>query len=62
MTREKLDKILESMKGISYFDWQKLKMSIDSQFKVEIGQKERELSLTDTEIVVREMKHYSTTI
>ena len=46
-------KYAEALKGISYRDWQMLKVSIDRMFQGKLKELEPELKLSDTEQVGR---------
>lgn len=48
-----MEKYIEALKGISYFDWIKLREGIDSEFDRQIGESKRSLQLTDSENVKR---------
>lgn len=53
MKTENAIKYAEALKGISYRDWQMLKMSIDRMFQDKLKELEPELKLSDTEQVGR---------
>lgn len=48
MSRETL-KFIKSLEGISYSEWIKLKIAIDRSFKMQIGELERNIQLTNLE-------------
>ena len=50
---ENVIKYAEALKGISYRDWQMLKVSIDRMFQGKLKELEPELKLSDTEQVGR---------
>ena len=53
-----VDKYLDDLKGIAYFDWIKLKIEIDRMFDCQKGEFERELKLANEDKV----KNHSVTI
>ena len=46
---EYMEKYIEALKNISYFEWVKLREGIDSEFDRQIGESKRSLQLTDSE-------------
>lgn len=62
MTKQKLDYILTSLKGISYSEWKKLSMCINQYYENEACNQASQILLTDLDSVVKEYKHYSSTI
>ena len=62
MTKEQLKKIMDAMQGITYLDWEKLSLCISTVFNAEISKQANETRLTDSERVIEEYKHYSSTI
>lgn len=62
MTKEQLKKIMDAMQGITYLDWEKLSLCISTIFKAEISKQANGTRLTDSERVIEEYKHYSSTI
>lgn len=62
MDEKKMRQILEDMKGLTYLEWQKLKMSIDAVYNSEASKLNKKIQLTDTEQVIRELRNYSSTI
>ena len=46
-----MEEYIEALKGISYFEWIKLREGIDSEFDRQIGESKRSLQLTDSENV-----------
>lgn len=62
MTRESLNSILTSLKGVSYSDWKKLSMCINQHYENEARNQANKILLTDLNAVVEEFKHYSSTI
>ena len=62
MTQEQLKKIMDAMQGITYLDWEKLSLCISSIFNAEISKQANGTRLTDSERVIEEYKHYSSTI
>lgn len=53
MKTENAIKYAEALKGISYRDWQVLKVGMDRMFQSKLKELEPELKLSDTEQVVR---------
>lgn len=53
MKTESAIKYAEALKGISYRDWQMLKVGIDRMFQGKLKELEPELKLSDTEQVGR---------
>lgn len=49
----KVEKYIEALKGISYFEWIKLREGMDNEFNRLIGESKRSLQLTDSENVKR---------
>ena len=45
----KVEKYIEALKGISYFEWIKLREGMDNEFNRLIGESKRKLELTDVE-------------
>ncbi len=54
-----MEKYIEALKGISYFEWIKLREGMDKEFNRLIGESKRKLELTDVE---RVEKNYPFTI
>lgn len=48
-----MQKYIEALKGISYFEWVKLQEGINSEFEEQIGESKKNLRLTDSENVKR---------
>lgn len=48
-----MEKYIEALKGISYFEWIKLREGMDNEFNRLIGESKRSLQLTDSENVKR---------
>lgn len=48
-----MQKYIEALKGISYWEWIKLREGIDSEFEEQIGESKKNLRLTDSENVKR---------
>lgn len=48
-----MEKYIEALEGISYFEWIKLQEGIDSEFEEQIGESKRNFRLTDSENVKR---------
>lgn len=46
-----MEKYIEALKGISYFEWIKLREGMDNEFNWLIGESKRKLELTDVERV-----------
>lgn len=46
-----IDKYVESLKGISYCDWIKLKIGIDGMFEYQKGESEKKLKFADSDKV-----------
>lgn len=44
-----MDKYLDSLQGISYLEWTKLKMVIDETFRGQKSELEKRIKLADTE-------------
>lgn len=59
MNETALLRILESMKEITYSDWQKLKMCIDTYFASEASKQMNTISFAGSDQVLSEYKHYS---
>lgn len=49
MTKEKFDKYLEALNGISYLEWQKLQHVIERVFEKQRRELERSLQLSSSE-------------
>lgn len=62
MSDQKLESILKAMDGITYLEWDKLKMSIDSYFKREASKQNRDIPLTCDNQIEKEYMYYSSTI
>ena len=52
----KVEKYIEALKGISYFDWIKLREGMDAEFNRLIGESKRKLELTDVERVEKAIR------
>ena len=50
-----MEEYIEALKGISYFEWIKLREGIDSEFDRQIGESKRSLQLTDSENVKKKL-------
>ena len=48
-----MQEYIEALKGISYFEWIKLREGMDNEFNRLIGESKRSLQLTDSENVKR---------
>lgn len=46
-----MEKYIEALKDISYYDWIRLKNGIDQEFDRKIGESKKSLKLTDSENV-----------
>lgn len=46
-----MDKYIQSLKGISYSEWIKLKTAVDRSFEQKIGEFKKEIKLSDHEDV-----------
>lgn len=46
-----MEQYIEALQGISYFEWQKLEMAINSSFNGNIGELKRTIQLNDVEEV-----------
>lgn len=46
-----MEKYIEDLKGISYYDWIRLRESIDQEFNRKIDESKKNLKLTDPENV-----------
>lgn len=46
-----MEKYIEDLKGISYYDWIRLRESIDQEFNRKIDESKKSLKLTDPENV-----------
>ena len=53
----KVEKYIEALKGISYFEWIKLREGMDNEFNRLIGESKRKLELTDVERVEKLSVH-----
>ena len=51
-----MEKYIEVLKGISYFEWIKLRESMDAEFNRLIGESKRKLELTDVERVEKAIR------
>lgn len=52
-----MEKYIEALKGISYFEWIKLREGMDNEFNRLIGESKRTLELTDVERVEKLFVH-----
>ena len=52
----KVEKYIEALKGISYFEWIKLREGMDNEFNRLIGESKRTLELTDVERVEKTIR------
>lgn len=52
----KVEKYIEALKGISYFEWIKLREGMDNEFNRLIGESKRKLELTDAERVEKTIR------
>ena len=52
----KVEKYIEALKGISYFEWIKLREGMDNEFNRLIGEFKRKLELTDVERVEKTIR------
>ena len=52
----KVEKYIEALKGISYFEWIKLREGMDKEFNRLIGESKRKLELTDVERVEKTIR------
>lgn len=52
----KVEKYIEALKGISYFEWIKLREGMDNEFNRLIGESKRKLELTDVERVEKTIR------
>ena len=58
---EKENKILEyckKLEGISYHEWQRVKMVMDNYFRTKTGQLQQGLKLTDLVVLAQESRFY----
>lgn len=53
---DKVEKYIEALKGISYFEWIKLREGMDNEFNRLIGESKRKLELTDVERVEKTIR------
>lgn len=51
-----MEKYIEALKGISYFEWIKLREGMDNEFNRLIGESKRKLELTDVERVEKTIR------
>ncbi|WP_199665530.1 hypothetical protein [Dorea sp. AM58-8] len=51
-----MEKYIEALKGISYFEWIKLREGMDKEFNRLIGESKRKLELTDVERVEKTIR------
>lgn len=51
-----MKKYIEALRGISYFEWLKLREGIDAEFNRQIGESKRSLKLTDSEKVEKAIR------
>jgi len=59
MEIEKLQNILNAMKGINYLEWTKLKRHIDEYFRCEADKQNNKIPLTDLDSVIREHQRFN---
>ena len=52
----KVEKYIEALNGISYFEWIKLREGMDNEFNRLIGESKRKLELTDVERVEKTIR------
>lgn len=52
MDSKKIEEAAKALEGLSYHDWQKIKMSIDAVFAKKKGEFERELKLSSGDEIV----------
>ena len=45
---EGMEKILELLHNVNYYEWQRLKYVVDAYFEKEIGNRKKEIAITDT--------------
>lgn len=62
MEEKKILKILETMEGITYLEWMKLRMCIDNYYQSESSKQNNKIPLTGSDLIVKEYKYYSSTI
>lgn len=43
-----MEKILELLHNVNYCEWQKIKHVVDAYFEKEIGNRKKEIAITDT--------------
>lgn len=53
MNTKKIEEAAKSLEGLSYHDWQKIKMSVDAAFAKKKGEFERELKLSSGDEIVK---------
>ncbi|WP_289684488.1 hypothetical protein [Faecalibaculum rodentium] len=59
MTEEKLNQVLDAVKGLSYRDWEKIRFGIDRVFEQKILQQRNELCLEDPgDVIAKIASHY----
>lgn len=51
-----MEKYIEALKGISYFEWIKLREGMDAEFNRLTGEFKRKLELTDVERVEKAIR------
>lgn len=56
MEKEKLQQILETMQGVTYFDWQKIKHAIDGCFTAESHNCHKNMTIASPGEVIQEYK------
>lgn len=49
MNQEKIKEVTEHLEGLSYYDWEKVKMEVDTQFRRQKNKYERQLILDSTD-------------
>ncbi|MBC5689743.1 hypothetical protein H8S37_12530 [Mediterraneibacter sp. NSJ-55] len=59
---EKINGILEALKGTSYSEWRKIKAGIDDYYRVESIKKTDEIQLADPNTIIPFIKRYCSTI
>ncbi len=52
-----MEKYIEALKDISYYDWIRLKNGMDQEFDRKIGESKKNLKLTDPENVKKSSTH-----
>lgn len=51
MNNQEVLKYTESLKGISYSDWAKLKTAVDRNFEIQVSELKNKIQLTNPEMI-----------